>query len=522
MGDSSPNWVWFLDQDMVETCLRTEKPPEGVSSRAAAHPAVVEAVRRQIQDDADGALRALAPAIALDNPDALWLAGQLCFERNQFTEAAGYYGRLAAKQPGHPFASFNQAVALGRNRDYAEALEALQCAVVLDPSRPQAWFALGVCLLHCHRAAEARAAFRHSLELRPGYAPALFGEASALQLDGKPGEALAIYDRLAENLPAGGGSAELEAVLENALSAAITCLDHGAASRYAGLLRQANPTSTAALAALAVAALNQQDHHGAVQWLGSLVEAKPDSFEDWFNLAVAFSHAADWPHAAHAFETALQLRPNDGDSLEGVSRAWTEQGEFGKALALTDQLTKCDPSRGGAWFRLGWLRMAEPHSAEDAILAAEAFRHAAACEPHWVEAWCNLGMCLYETNQGDAARDAYQSALACDPSRSAAHVGLALLELDNRQVTEAEEHYRIAATPQLEIEFRLAMQYEERGDFVTAKKHYESVLQLDPECAPAHWNLGHMLFALGEREKAQSHWRKALDVDPAIASEPGG
>src|SRR5262249_4257664 len=128
MTNQSASWVWFLDQETADKLLGVEPATEGMAregmtGRAAAHPSVVEAVRLQAIGNPAGAIEALAPALVLDNPDALWLAGQLSFERGQFSESAAYYGRLAGKQPGHPFASFNQGVAFGKAQDFAAALE---------------------------------------------------------------------------------------------------------------------------------------------------------------------------------------------------------------------------------------------------------------------------------------------------------------------------------------------------------------------------------------------------------------
>src|SRR6266511_1059545 len=105
MGTSTPNWVWFLDQDLVDSCLQAEPGATHLARRAATHPAVVEAVRHQIAGAATNAAQALEPALALNNADALLLAGQLAFESGQFSEAATYFGRLAIAQPDHPFAS---------------------------------------------------------------------------------------------------------------------------------------------------------------------------------------------------------------------------------------------------------------------------------------------------------------------------------------------------------------------------------------------------------------------------------
>lgn len=512
MGNPTPNWVWFLDQDLVDTCLRADPAPSGLARRAATHPAVVESVRRQIAGDPQGAAQVLEPALALGNPDALLLAGQLSFESERFDQAARYYSQIAQSQPDHPFASYNQAVSLGRSRDFPGALEALQRAVVLDPSRPQAWFVLGVCLLHASRPAEARSAFRHSLELRPLYAPAMFGEAVALHLEGKAGEAVKAYERLLETRP------EEEAILENALSAAITSLDDRSVRRFAEQIHRVNAHSVPALAALAVAELDAGNPEAATRWLTALAESRPDCFEGWYNLGVAFSHNGDWLRAAQAFETALQLQPADAQALDGCSRAWMEAGELEKARALCQQLVQLEhlssPSQAiHAWFRLGSLH----HAAGDPEQAAEAFRHAVDQEPLWTEAWCNLASCLQVSGQPEAAVEAWQQALARDPDCRPAHLGLARVAVCSDDFASAERHYEAAATLDAAVSFALGLHDQNCGHAAQARRHYEQALEADPECAAAHWNLGHVLFEMGDKANGPGHWRTALELDPSIA-----
>ncbi len=517
--DSSPSWVWFLDQDVVDTLLRAEAPPDGFASRAAAHPAVVEAVRRQIAGDTSGATETLAPALAMDNADALWLAGQFACEQGLFREAAHYYARLAQRQPGHPTASFNEGIARGKAREFAAAIEPLQRAVVLDPSRPQAWFALGVCLLQVHRAAEARSAFRQSLELRPGYAPALFGEAAALQMEGKPGEAIAIYDRLLEE-HTGSAEAERAAVLENALAAATAGGHDAAAQRYAKSLYQTNPRSTAALVALAVAALDRQDHGAATQWLALLAECRPDDCDGWYNLGVVYSHAGDWPRAANAFETALQLRPSEVGALDGASRAWMELGDREKALALARRWTETAPQSAAAWFRFGWLLFPGDDGAGSGgrVEARAAFAKAAELDPQWAEAWSNLATCLVAEGDPDRARSAYAKALECDAGHVAARHGLALLALDAGDRDAAEQLYAHSGAGHPQIEFRLGLLALRENDAVKAGSHFEQVIAMEESWAAARWNLGQARFAAGEWEAGKQECQRALEMDPGLAA----
>jgi Flp pilus assembly protein TadD len=56
-----------------------------------------------------------------------------------------------------------------------------------------------------------------------------------------------------------------------------------------------------------------------------------------------------------------------------------------------------------------------------------------------------------------------------------------------------------------------------RGKFDEAIAHYRQALEINPDYAVAHYNLGDLLLRQGEVDKAISHLKKALEADPDYA-----
>lgn len=56
--------------------------------------------------------------------------------------------------------------------------------------------------------------------------------------------------------------------------------------------------------------------------------------------------------------------------------------------------------------------------------------------------------------------------------------------------------------------------YHNKGDLHKAERYYTKVLQLQPEYAMAHFNLGAVSWALGEYSEAASHFEKASELSP--------
>ena len=99
-----------------------------------------------------------------------------------------------------------------------------------------------------------------------------------------------------------------------------------------------------------------------------------------------------------------------------------------------------------------------------------------------------FGTLLTDMGAIDAACRVYAEAIVHHPENPMGHVNLANLLLKANRYTEA------------------------RG-------HYEAVLQLDPDYAPAHQGLGAVLADLGDRAGARYHFYKGFR-DHAISSLP--
>jgi tetratricopeptide (TPR) repeat protein len=92
---------------------------------------------------------------------------------------------------------------------------------------------------------------------------------------------------------------------------------------------------------------------------------------------------------------------------------------------------------------------------------------------------------------------------------------------DLGEVAESEEYLLRALNktedPAIEAKcrFLLAQMYFDRKEYFKAEKEYLAVLDKDPNSAEAHFYLGEIYAALGDRVKARAEWRKTLIIDPS-------
>jgi tetratricopeptide (TPR) repeat protein len=104
-------------------------------------------------------------------------------------------------QPDDPALVLDRALALGATGRYAEALEDLDRAVALDPSRAEAWALRGAAKRQLGRAAEAERDVAHALSLAPDNADALLERGALRRAKGDIRGARADWERVARLAP---------------------------------------------------------------------------------------------------------------------------------------------------------------------------------------------------------------------------------------------------------------------------------------------------------------------------------
>lgn len=109
-----------------------------------------------------------------------------------------------------------------------------------------------------------------------------------------------------------------------------------------------------------------------------------------------------------------------------------------------------------------------------------------------------------EESDPEAAIEAYRRCAQRHPHPAFdANLGR-LLHLSGR-LDEAIAHYRSVAQPDAILLFNLAVALEDLGEAAQARAAYEQALEQDDELADAHHNLGQLLLAMGERQRALRH-----------------
>lgn len=151
------------------------------------------------------------------------------------------------------------------------------------------------------------------------------------------------------------------------------------------------------------------------------------------------------------------------------------------------------------------------------------YRRGLEIAPDNVELHNALGWTLFQDGRSAEAVAEYERALALDPKHAKAHNNLALAQVELGHFAEAAEHFAasLAIEPKAEIYSDLGFVKARLGRPEDALADYRKALELDPNCASAHFNLAVTYVQAGALDQAESHYRQALPGRPTAEVHNG-
>src|SRR5712691_7944529 len=187
------------------------------------------------------------------------------------------------------------------------------------------------------------------------------------------------------------------------------------------------------------------------------------------------------------------------------------------------------------WLTLGWtpiframattpeaFTMAQRHHRARRLAEAErGYREILAIDPEHVGFLHFLGVLAHQSGRNDAAVHLISRALALDPGSADAHVNLANVLKDQRDLPPAIAHYRraLALKPENgEVHYCLGVVLQLQGELDGAVGHYQRAIALRPDITEAPLNLGTIRADRGELELAILCYRRALALRPDYPS----
>jgi len=218
--------------------------------------------------------------------------------------AVGWLQEVREADPNSFHAPFWQSVALHRHGFLAEAAEAAQAAVQVNPNDAQALAQLGLCLMDLRRLHEAEDLFRKSVRLSGGAPPVQFQLSLCLHLQGRDEEAETLLTQLLGIMPPSA---------ENFQRLATYLMTHGNALGAIACARRAlevAPNSSSAQLLLGRILQEENRAAEAEQLLRKASERGPKDATTVARLGMALQGLGQIDEAVECFQRAIAIDPS--------------------------------------------------------------------------------------------------------------------------------------------------------------------------------------------------------------------
>lgn len=369
------------------------------------------------------------------------------------------------------------------------------------------------------RTADARAAFRRSLELSPGNLMAMY-QIVDLELAATNAP---VALKLVEGELARTNSAALRYLQGRVLSVQKQWPQAEQAFRQSLELNQDFSLSYQALAQVYLANTNLA---GAAKELEGLVTRRTNDLASAVVLATVYERLGQTERARDRYEQLIKLYPRFVPPYNNLAYIYTERlPQLDRALELATKARQLAPEDASIADTLGWVYFKRGEQAKGVPLLKEAAEKA----PTSGEIQYHLGMASYMAGQTDLARSALQRAVAAPesfPGKPEAQKQLALLtQTGAASVPEDRAALEKLVKDQprdLTARGKLAQRYELDKQFAQAAAEYEEILRQNPRAAGPALRLAQLNAGpLANPAKAFEWARKARDLAPTDPDAAG-
>jgi arylsulfatase A-like enzyme/Tfp pilus assembly protein PilF len=216
--------------------------------------------------------------------------------------------------------------------------------------------------------------------------------------------------------------------------------------------------------------------------LQGILKQDPNVIDAWFMLGNVHAAHGKPRQAIEYFKKALALKPDDEMAVVNMANAYRAAGQDEEALVGYRRFLQLDPNNAQVRYEMAQILIDRAEYDE----AASALRRALELEPKMAAAQNALGVIAFRRGDVALAQQEIRKALAQKPDVRLAHFNLALIA-------------------------------EERRDWNTAIAEYEKELADHPYSYKAAFNLGKLYEQLGDRQKQEQAFRRAIDANTSFA-----
>ena len=274
-----------------------------------------------------------------------------------------------------------------RQGRYAEAIDAYEKAIELDPRYAKAWNNKGLALDNLSKLDESIQVFEKAVEINPRYAEAWYNKGAVLDDQGKYDEAIKAYNKAIE----------------------------------------LKPNYVAAINSKGFALMEFGKYDESIKEYDKAIEIKPRSLDAWSGKGLVLNTMKKYEEAVQCYDEAVKFNPKNTTSFIGKGYALRDLGKYDEAIKAFEKAIKLDPNFAGGWVGKGVTL----HHQERFDEAIKAFEKAIELERNFAGGWIGKGITLKTQGKYDEAIKALDKAIQLEPDYANAYnnKGIALKAL---------------------------------------------------------------------------------------------
>ena len=309
----------------------------------------------------------------------------------------------------------------------------------------------------------------------------------------------------------------------------------------------ADPSNWKLWSNLGVVRIQLGESESAIKAFEKARRLAPQEAPPYFGLGFAYMKTSDYEKALEAYRSGLARDSNDVVANQNYAFLLTQNGNFQDAIEPLKRLKSLQSGDVSTRATLieAYLKAGMKNEGEDEInlllsahitnmkeelslarllladgdgkAAVEVLRHAAAKWPEAAEPRGDLGLILTKGQQYEAAVSELGRAAQLDANSAEYALGLGEALLRWRHDTVALQYLLATQAKFGELplyKFELGLAYFYLTKFPQALKEFESLAQEKPKSSQVQYLLGGTYQALGELDKAEDCYRKAIALKP--------
>ena len=437
---------------------------------------------RRLNRDLSGAVAHFDKALAADTRNVLARLGRSAtlIDLNRDEEAAKDIDAIFQRVPGHPLATYLNALVMAKKKDYVGALEALESVGdALDDHMPSV-FLRGASHYAVGQTEQAVKALTHYITRVPQNVRGRKLLGAALIRQREPARAIEVLEPID------------------------------------------NPNSKDArlLTLLGSAHMQIGKYNAGTEYFSRAVAAAPDTADIRTKLALGSLALGHHETAIGELEKAIDLDPDARQASVLLPLIKLRRGDYDGALAAARALAKRKPDNPVAQNLIGAALLGKG----DLEGARATFKSALERHPDFHAARMNLGQLALRAGDPETARGHYRQVLKKDAKHIGAMMAMAAIGAKTENRPEVEEWLKkaIEANPQaLAPRLQLVQHYTKSSEFRRALQIAREMNQNIPNNLRALEILGRAETAAGEPISAVETFRRVVGLSPKSARAHG-